>query len=204
MGLRIHLCVSLSHMGLPEAVNILDQKSEAPRRGSNIPRALSAQELLPLSPGALALQRPCCLGTAGRISQHGVASSPIPAGLPRCQQVWDDDRLAAVEMGWTGHLRPFSRGPRVSALAESPRPPSSEVPTHPESDAGCTWSARSWGSTDGGVLPCPAGSEPSLGLCVDVKPHPLTVQILAKQGHSCRQILLRTRLTGSKLSLDGT
>lgn len=81
-------------------MNILDQKSEAPRRGSSIPHSLSAQELLLLGPGALALQRPCCLGTAGRISQHGAASSPIPAGLPRCQQVWGDDRLAAVEMGW--------------------------------------------------------------------------------------------------------
>lgn len=103
----------------------------------------------------------------------------------------------------TGRQHPFSRGPRVSSPAESPGPPSSEVPAHPESDAGRTWSARSWGSTDE-VLPCHAGSEPSLGLCVGVKPPSLAAQILAKQGHSCRQILLRTRLTGSKLSLDGT
>lgn len=110
------MCIFLSHMGLPEAVNILDQKSEELRRGSSIPPAL-----LLLGPEALALQRPCCLGTAVRISEHRAASSPVPAGLPRCQQVRDEDRLAAVEMGWRRGVSIRSAGDPGFRLLRSPQ-----------------------------------------------------------------------------------
>ena len=95
--------------------------------------------------------------------------------------MWDDYKLAAAEMGWRRASVSIQPGPRVPSPAESLWPPSPEVPTHPESDAARTWSTHSWGSSEG-ALPRPAGSEPSLGLCVDMKLHPLTVQILAKQG----------------------
>lgn len=182
MGLRTHLRASFLVSWDSQKQRALPISKVRSRQRRSAPLALSAQELLLPGPAALAWQRPCCPGGGGRASRRGVASSPVPAGLPRCRQVWDDDNVAATEMGWGWGVRVRSPGGPSFRPLQSPHGHRHLRLPHILSQMLLAPGAPAPGGALRGVLPRPAGSEPSLGLRVDMKPHPLTVQILAKQG----------------------
>lgn len=96
--------------------------------------------------------------------------------------MWGDNRLAAAETGWRRGVRVRLAGDPGFRPLQSPCGHRPLRFPHILSQVLLTPGAPAPGGGLRGVLPRPAGSEPSLGLCVDMKSHPLTVQILAKQG----------------------